>query len=109
MNWEQKLEALNALAPCQLLMRKPGDWYVSQNVERTEGSFLVSAYGNGCTPEEAVNDHWRAVAEESTPTQPVVLNAYSLEGRREVYWRGFMWADVPRTGSTVDAAKEGGR
>ena len=63
MNWEQKLEALNALAECSLKMRDPGNWYVSQSVEVKVGAMLVGRYGNGESPQEAVEDNWRQLTE----------------------------------------------
>lgn len=105
MNWEQKLAALNAISECRLLMRKPGDWYVSQSVERKEGHMLASAYGNGATPQEAVENHWTEVAEASSYTNPIVLSAYGPD-RREVFWNGFMWADKPRATVQESASHE---
>lgn len=88
MNWEQKLAALQALGDTSLRMREPGNWYVNGAGEIAQDRMLVGEYGNGATPEAAVNDHWQ----KFTGTGQIVR----LSGDRRVTWRGFMWADVPR-------------
>lgn len=93
MNWEQKLAALNAITECSLKMRKPGDWYVSQAVELAEGGLLVSAYGNGSTPERAVLDHWRSVVDPANINKPIVFRANGR--RRRVFWNDCLWVDCP--------------
>jgi hypothetical protein len=92
MNWEQKLQALNALAQCKLIMRKPGDWYVSQSVEVKDGNILCGSYGNGETPDVAVDDHWQVLT-NLHPEQCLVTCAYG-EKRKAVRWTGFMWDRV---------------
>jgi hypothetical protein len=104
MTWEQKLAAIQALGEAHLCMRRPGDWYVSQSrteVKERGSSVLSSAFGNGATPEEAVLDHWRQLAEVG-PTFIVVIDAYS-ERRRHVRWNGYMWADEPVERAGVSA------
>lgn len=100
MNWEQKFEALNALAECSLKMREPGNWYVSQSTELKEGSMLVGTYGNGVTPEEAVNDHWNKLVVPSSFSKPIVTFKYGEDQPTERfhhYWNGFRWVDcTPR-------------
>ena len=90
MNWEQKLAALQSLTETCLLMRAPGTWYVSatgREVVEGGGHFLCSAYGNGRTPEEAVNDDFRKIAESEAPLK--VGDAYWQ-------WAGFMWKQITR-------------
>ena len=89
MNWEQKLAALQAFADTSICMRKPGDWYVHMRAELKGDGVLSSASGNGRTPEEAVEDHWRKV---TAPGAVIVRDAMNA-ARREVRWNGFMWAD----------------
>lgn len=96
--WEQKLDALAALGrDIALKMRKPGDWYVEhvgvEMKESPDAGVLIGAYGNGATPEEAVEDHWRQLALCESPAM-IVVNAYS-GNRRHVRWNGYMWQDVP--------------
>jgi hypothetical protein len=86
MTWEQKLQALQALGDTSLRMRKPGDWYVN-TVANIKGD---GGYGNGATPEAAVEDHWKKFAESGAT---VVVDAYS-PSRREYRWNGFMWEVV---------------
>jgi hypothetical protein len=74
-------------------MRKPGDWYVDARMEIKDGSVLVGAFGNGRTPQEAVDDHWAQYAFLPADKGPIVLNAMG-ESRRHVRWNGFMWQDV---------------
>lgn len=90
MTWEEKLTAIQALG-CDtcLKMRAPGNWYVSvKGREFKEGSMLSGGYGNGRTPEEAVEDDW-----EQCSVALVVINAYS-DTRRTVRWNGFMWQEA---------------
>jgi hypothetical protein len=94
MTWEQKLDALNALAECSLLMRKPGNWYVSQRTELKDECFLVGTYGNGASPEEAVLDHWRVLVDEVPLGQYIVAHS-GTERRKAVLWNGYMWRDYP--------------
>ena len=95
MDWEQKLDALNALCGHQLIMRKPGNWYVEANKEAKDGSILRGAYGNGATPQEAVEDDWRQYVEELSIDQYIVIHA-GRNTRREVRWNGYMWVDMPK-------------
>lgn len=94
MTWEQKLEALQAISECALHMRKPGDWYVGQyRVEVADGSgILMGRYGNGRTPEEAVENHWSELT-GLEPNEYIVLDAYG-EDRKQLRWNGYRWADA---------------
>lgn len=92
MNWEQKLETMMALGACELIMRKPGDWYVNQDVSLQDGRLLVSEYGNGTTPQEAVENHFDGLALGSSPKKYLVIRDDG--GRRHVYWNGYRWVDV---------------
>jgi hypothetical protein len=95
-DWEQKFNALNAIAACVLIMRKPGDWYVSHpGTSVKDGGCLVGSYGNGSTPQLAILDHWKVLVDDITPTEKyLVLNPASDDRRRAVRWNGFMWQDV---------------
>ena len=86
MNWEQKLMALKALCDTHLCMRKPGDWYVSaygRDVVESEGCILAGSYGNGRTPQEAVESDWSVIAEPG--------HALKITGKGYMRWNGFMW------------------
>lgn len=89
MTWEEKLSACQALAECSLRMRKPGDWYVSHLVEVVNGPMLQSRYGNGGTPQDAVEDHWTQLTELKAH-ECLVVNSMT-DQRREVRWNGYMW------------------
>jgi hypothetical protein len=94
MTWEEKLMALKALCPTHLEMRAPGNWYVSahgRETQRPGDDILVGAYGNGKTPEAAVEDDWRQVTARECY---VVLNAMVPERRRRIRWNGFMWEET---------------
>jgi hypothetical protein len=95
MTYEEKLAALDALADCSLKMRKPGDWYVSQDVSIKDGSILVSSYGNGSTPVEAVENHWEEIAMKASSLKPIVVIKYTdgSRDRKHYFWNGFMWCD----------------
>lgn len=92
MTYEQKLYALMKLAPCELIMRNPGNWYVSQRVEVKTGSCLTGKYGNGESPETAVLNHWEILT-DLPHDQYLVVNAYG-ENREAFIWNGFMWERV---------------
>lgn len=95
MNYEQKMYALQALAEVSVEMRKPGDWYVNQDVSIKDGSVLIGAYGNGATPEEAIENHWDEIAMKSSAGKPIVVIKHTDEGteRKHYFWNGFMWCD----------------
>ena len=94
MNWEQKLDALNSIAECQLLMRKPGDWYVLQRAEIGGDGCLSGRYGNGATPEEAVEAHWMRLVTELDPKLYIVTKSFT-DQRKHWRWNGFMWRELP--------------
>lgn len=91
MNWEQKLVALQCICPTWLCMRRPGDWFVEARgrdvMEGEGGMFLCGSYGNGRTPEEAVNNDWEVIA---VPGHAIRVH--------DKYWRwgGFMWQQMTR-------------
>jgi hypothetical protein len=91
MTWEQKLAALKALADASLRMRAPGDWYVSHSVNVTDHPCMSRGfYGNGTTPEEAVNDHWRQLVDELGGGHYLKVLGTPDKFYR---WNGFMWAE----------------
>jgi hypothetical protein len=91
MTWEQKLAALQVLCETSLKMRKPGDWYVSASGREIGGDgMLIGEYGNGKTPEEAVEDDWRKIA-EFLPSDRYVVTGAMRGSRKQVRWNGFMW------------------
>lgn len=94
MNWEEKLQALNALSECKLIMRKPGDWYVSQAVEVKDGGILRGEYGNGTGPAEAVIDHWQRLTDLKSGLYLVGRTFGTSSQRLAVRWNGFMWDRV---------------
>jgi hypothetical protein len=95
MTWEQKLAACKSLAECCLAIRKPGDWYVHWQAHLTEhGSVLMSGqYGNGSSPQEAVEDHWRKVT-GIKPNEYWLAYAHTESMRRAARWNGYMWEPV---------------
>ena len=96
MTWEQKFMALKALAEMSLEMRSPGDWFVpSGGVEVTSdnSATLTGKYGNGPTPQLAVEDHWKQLT-ELKPGEYLVLHAM-LPTRSHHRWNGYMWESLP--------------
>lgn len=94
LDWEEKLSALQALTDTCLRMRSPGDWYVMAHGRCIGGDgFLRGSYGNGKTPQEAVEDDWRQMTTHPLSSYIVVGSG---EKERRVRWNGFMWVDVPR-------------
>lgn len=60
LTWQEKLLHFKLLDPStEVKMRKPDDWYVSSNFERANGHLRTAHYGNGDSPEAAVEDHAR--------------------------------------------------
>lgn len=95
MTWEQKLQAMNALEPVGLHMRKPGDWYTRQGRVDLGGDGMLSTIGaGGATPEEAVESLWERMT-TLTPGMYIVVGAGS-DDRKHVRWNGFMWEELPR-------------
>ena len=81
MNWEEKFEIMQNITHTEIRMRKPSDWFVSSWMQTAGGN-----YGNGRTPEEAVNNHWDIIT-----SYPVSINRTS--GKEDEYfkWNGFMF------------------
>lgn len=103
MDYQHKAEALAGL--CDLFIKyrerqwrigSAEPWYVQQdiNVKEAGASTLVGTYGNGLTPEAAINDHWRALVEDLGHNEYLIV-ASGTDRRRAVKWNGFMWADYP--------------
>lgn len=92
MNWEQKLAAFKALGEAHLEMRKPGDWYVADSINVGGDGCLVGAYGNGATPQQAVEDHWQKLVVDL----PLDRHLHSRHAGviRRVRWNGYMWQDI---------------
>jgi hypothetical protein len=91
MNWQQKLAAIIAFAGhyrTSLKMRDPGDWYVEAAMSVGGDGMLTGSYGNGTTPEEAVDNHWRIYSE--LPANRYAVNHDNKRAR----WNGFMWVEV---------------
>lgn len=93
LNWEQKLSALQALTDTALRMRGPGDWYISAERRSVGGDgFLTGTYGNGKTPQEAVEDDFRKLAEMLPSDKYIVVRKSG--GDKQFRWNGFMWQEV---------------
>ncbi len=95
MTWEQKFAALKTLAPAWLEMRKPGDWYVNARGRYIGGDgLLTGSYGNGRSPQAAVEDDWRQLVDMLPSDRFIVVT--NGGARRHFRWSGFMWTEVPR-------------
>lgn len=103
MTWEQKLAALNSVARHALLMRAPGDWYVNAPIEIGGRSVLVGAFGNGKSPQDAVEDHWRQLVDDMEQNGDYLV---CRDGQhvKVVRWNGFMWEDVSYLRKAAPAA-----
>jgi hypothetical protein len=76
-------------------MRKPGDWFVSQpGVSVKEGGCLAGSYGNGVTPQDAVQNHWKVLVEDIDQSEKYLVLLPLGGQRRAVKWAGFMWIDI---------------
>ena len=91
MTWEEKLDALSALGDCNIKMRKPGDWYVSQSTEIGGNGMLEGDYGNGKTPIEAIEDHWSKLVDNLPSDRHI--RAYDNKRYR---WSGYMWKEASK-------------
>lgn len=90
LTWEQKLQALQALGPCALRMRRPGDWYVDTSISVKDGPMLCGRIGSGSSPTDAVLSQWERVTALKAGEYLVIYNPI----RAAVKWNGFMWAHV---------------
>jgi hypothetical protein len=91
MDWQQKFAAIQAFAgnyDTSLMMRKPGDWYVSCGMSIGGDGPLTGSYGNGATPEDAVNEHWEVYS--NLPFNRYAVNRENKRAR----WNGFMWEQI---------------
>jgi hypothetical protein len=91
MNWEEKLQAIQALGENACLkMRKPGNWYVANTgIEIAANGLLISPTESETTPESAVKALWFQLTEELEPGRYLVANS-----GKAYRWNGFMWAGV---------------
>lgn len=89
MHYENKLERLNELVGCFLIMREPRDWYIDQDIMIGDGSGTGrSAVGNGSDPSMTVHDHWRQV------TEGLDSREYIIARGKHWCWDGIMWREV---------------
>lgn len=106
MDWQQKAEALAGLSQLSIMFRErqwriggPEPWYVSQQVDIHCGSVLHGAFGNGFTPQEAIENHWQRLVSDLKPDQHLIVKDSRGQKRRAVRWNGFMWEDVTEAAS----------
>jgi hypothetical protein len=104
MTWEQKLQACAALGPpVSLNMRMPGNWYAHQSgVWITNPHSSTGKYGNGKTPQEAAEDHFKCLTELDHEDECVKVEYCGQS--RFVTWNGFMWSDYPEDRFARDGA-----
>lgn len=96
MDWQQKAEALSTLTELSVCCRKAGDWYVHQRLDVGGDGFLIGTYGNGTTPEEAIENHWSKLVEH-LPSDRYLVVGYG-EKRKHWCWVGFMWRELIQEG-----------
>jgi len=90
MTWEEKLYALKELTVTRVEMRIPGDWYVSAYGRRIGGyGLLVGAYGEGGSPQFAVEDDWSLIVTD------LPEGKYIRVKDKNYRWNGFMWKEQP--------------
>ncbi len=94
MDWQQKADALNSLADIHINIREAGDWWVNQSTEIGGDGMLLGSFGNGATPEEAIEDHWRVLVTDLAPGRYIVVSAYR-DDRKQWRWNGYMWREIP--------------
>ena len=88
---EAKWGAILNLTPAATLIRRcHGNWYVNApGREIKRGAILDGAYGNGTTPDEAVDNDWKAIT-ELAPGETIILDSMKPT-RRSVEWTGSGW------------------
>lgn len=93
MTWEQKLQAMTSLVGffnISLRMRHPGNWYVAVTGRHVKsGCVEYGRYGNGKTPQEAVENDWLLYT-NLKGTEVIGVNDKCFK------WNGFMWEQVNR-------------
>jgi hypothetical protein len=88
MTWQEKFRALNELTPTYLGINRFGDWHVAASSRSVKvGNFLESYGGKGSSPQEAVEDDWKKMAESQVL---IVINAFS-EHSEQFRWNGSRW------------------
>jgi len=90
LSWQQKLNILQRFGSASLHMRKPGDWFVAQDIGIYSNGLLEGRYGNGNTPKRAVEQHWKLLTNLQDGEYIVVINAHS-HSRQEYRWNGRMF------------------
>jgi hypothetical protein len=110
MDWQQKAEVLAGLAELSIKFREKEwrigaaePWYVNQGIDVGGDGLLRGTYGNGHTPQEAIENHWRLLVTE-LPGGSYLVTRSPTDERRRVRWNGFMWADVPEPNRSTTAA-----
>ena len=95
MEWQDKAMALNVLAEISIKVRKQNDWYISQATEIGGDGFLTGSYGNGKTPEEAIENHWAKLVGKLPQTKYIVTRDHN---NKQKWWRWncFMWKELPQ-------------
>ncbi len=97
MTWEQKFQAIQALAPfgphqVVLNMRTPCDWYISGPMEIEDKHTLCSIGYAGRTPEAAVENAWAKMAAYGAMVRVGGISS----GHKSYTWNGFMWKEVTK-------------
>ena len=93
MNWQEKADALDSLAEIDIKIRKVNDWYVSQRTEIGGDGMLLGSYGNGTTPEEAIENHWFQLVDD-LPIDKYIVTAAMNNERKHWRWNGYMWREA---------------
>ena len=98
MTWEEMFAALqniNAFGRVSLMMRKPGDWYVSDGMEAGGNGFLEGGVTAGKTPEGAVRERWAWATRHKKGLWFTVDG-----GRTAVIWYDTHWVNVDHRAPT---------
>lgn len=98
MDFDQKCAALAALGELSIKFREAEwrighkePWYVSQQIDIKRGPVSCGEFGNGMSPQDAIEDHWCRLTELKDGEYLVVRSGDNV---RRVRWNGFMWSDV---------------
>lgn len=99
LDWEDKFEALNALAECKIFplaispVREDRFGASLKGIEIKNNGMLESAVGFGLHVYSAVEKLWDICVTDLRPDQYLVKDSFSDTKRRHFRWNGFMWKE----------------
>lgn len=91
---DQKFEILQQISDLSLKMRSPGSWYVDCPKRYIGGDgFLRGAFGNGKTPQEAIENDFSQIVTYLPNDRYIVIDD-SVGKRKNYKFNGYIWKEV---------------